>query len=255
LNSESDLEVNRKNADRLFSRLESGSHTAGASHYGTLYRNVSAESVCSFIEEFKNHRNSLLTDSGKVASFIRKTSAGESWNWDVLIAGTSRKDGTPSRFDGIPLSCQQRTIGSNSTDKVLEIGNKHRISTRGIEKTGLPVEAIEEVKRQWKEKVEGEEGNGSGNLKNIPDLKYRYRRESPLLVIHEIEMQAPDEDPDSLQQFLPEEPVIAWSISFPTSQVRPGIDDTVEYEANEVYMEQLELEMNRETEEDEEVIE
>lgn len=240
LNNEEDLERNRASADRLYSRLAGNSHVNH--EYGELITGVASEYVVSFVEDFKNHRNSLLTESEKVASFIRKSSDNGSSEWDVLFAGIKRGDSSPLRFPGIGLKCQSRTIGDKSNESVLEIGNKNRVSTRGIDKTGLSEEEIKEVDRDWKSK--------NPKKPNVPDLKYRYRRTRPLLVIHEIEVIAPEDDQNGLTGFVPEKPVIAWSISFPVSEVRRGFDDTVEYEANEVFMKQLELEMNNEAEDD-----
>lgn len=240
LNSKTDLEQNRDNADRLYSSLAGVSDDKN--DFGELYSGVAPHEVISFVEGFKNHRNCLLTDPEKVASFIRKIAENGSTEWDVLFAGTRRSDRPSSRFPVIGMKCQSRTIGDKSNDSVLEISNRRRVSRAGIDRIGLSEEEIKEVDRDWKSK--------NPKKLNVPDLKYRYRRSRPLLVIHEIDVVAPEDDKNGLSGFIPEKPVIAWSISFPVSEVRRGFDDTVEYEANEVYMKQLELEMNNEAEDD-----
>ena len=138
--------------------------------------------------------------------------------------------------------CQRRTIGENSTKDVLEISNRRRVSRAGIDIVGLSAEEISAARKDWKSK-------DSKNPDGL-DLMYRRRRTRPLLVIHEIEVVAPDEDKIGLSEFVPDNPVIAWSISFPVSEIRPGFDDTVEFEANTTYMEQLKLEWNNEAEEE-----
>ena len=241
LNSKTDLEQNRDNADRLYSSLAGVSQDKREE--GELYKGVAPNEVISFVESFKNHRNCLLTDPEKVASFIRKITDNGSSEWDVLFAGTQRSDRRTSRFPGVEMWCQRRTIGENSTKDVLEISNRRRVSRAGIDKIGFSDKEIREIQKEWELK--------NPKKPNVPDFKFRYRRSRPLLVIHEIEV-VPDPNKEGLTDFIPDEPVIAWSISFPVSEIRPGFDDTVEFEANTTYMEQLKLEWNNEAEEEDE---
>jgi hypothetical protein len=56
-------------------------------------------------------------------------------------------------------------------------------------------------------------GQGDGAPINYPDRIYRAKRERPLLVIHPLQMLTPERTP------LHEQPVMAWSISFPQTSL------------------------------------
>ena len=93
----------------------------------------------------------------------------------------------------------------------LHITEKQRVSSRGIERTGLSESEIETAKRAYrneKEPPRSDEGL------NYPDLIYRRVRKRPLIVIHLLAIGSREEDLSSST------PVVAWSISFPRDQLR-----------------------------------
>ena len=121
---------------------------------------------------------------------------------------------------GFQIICQRRTPGRRSDDKTLYITEKQRVSSRGVEKTGLSPEEIEQAKMAYRmeENLPNEDSNH-----NYPDRIFRKVRKRPLLIVHLLAIGAKDEDLSGKQ------PTVAWSISFPTTAHR---EKKVEYIVN-----------------------
>jgi hypothetical protein len=104
----------------------------------------------------------------------------------------------------------------------LYIGNKRRFASRGIEKAGLEPEEIRAAEREFRADYP--------DRKNVPDWAYRKKRTEPLLIVHALRIDLPTPkgdparpDPDH------EDPVIAWSMSFPSTKLA---SETVRYVVN-----------------------
>ena len=264
LNSVDALDHNRKQATRFVSSLRTESHVPERVSGGTLFRKVPADRVYAFISDFKNTPHSLLTDPQKVLAYIDKRLEEECAVWDVLVTGVNTSDEPVSSRFGLDQICNVRTVGLKSNKEVLEVGNNQKISGTGVEKAGLEKDLIADIEASWRKEKD------SGN-KSVPDIRYRYRRSRPLIIIHELAMILPEQnkkkfedcktdllreqylsqikaDRSRLEPILPSETVIGWSISFPKSTIGSDSDDSVEYEANPVYMRQLKLELDSEDE-------
>ena len=208
------LEANRMAAVRLAQRLaEAGVPTSGAIPVtgGWFLRNAPVGIVLDFITEFTNHQGSMLTDSGPVRRYIEDRLDNELAEWDVLFTSINQKENTIiDNSLGLTINCQRRTAGQRSDAATLRVTNKQRVSSRGVEKTGLSEEAILAAEAIYK----AETGKGRIDEKeiNYPDRIYRAERKFPLLIVH-------------LLKILPErggqenkKPVVAWSISFPKTK-------------------------------------
>ena len=105
------------------------------------------------------------------------------------------------------------------------------MSSRGVEKAGLSSEQIEAAERDYRDEIQ----SGSGSI-NYPDRIYRGVRTHPLLIIHLLMIEQPAGDlakryweatrEDS-------EPVVAYSISFPTTGIKESL---VEYVVNTTWL-------------------
>lgn len=128
---------------------------------------------------------------------------------------------------GRAIRCQQRTVGKKSDAKTLLVSNRHRVSSRGIERTGLSPKQRGRAERNYREELKRNGKLTEGRPIHYPDRVYREMRTKPLLMIHliDIETGAPSA---SLYQ-----PVLAWGISFPATNKD---EKRVEYVVNTTWL-------------------
>jgi len=223
------IENNRKAAVRLAEDLE---HTGLALRSadevpgGYLISQAPVSAVDRFLAAFDNHPGSMLTDPGPIRRYIQGREDGELAEWDILFASLQRPD-NDSLIDkslGIPINCQRRSAGDKSDASTLRITNKQRVASRGIERTGLDTQAIEAAQQQYRES-RGLKDEQSRRI-NYPDRIYRIVRKRPLLIVHLLKI-------DSENGFDYPNPVLAWSISFPQTQLE---EKRVEYVVNTTWL-------------------
>ena len=149
------LEVNRNAARRLSQRLRQSGfpiEDAERDDFGFLLREVPVAPILDFLTEFRNHDGSLLTNGEPVRRYIEERRDDELAEWDVLFASVGeREDNLADESLGRIIRCQRRTAGERSDAKTLLVSNRQRVSTRGIERTGLSDEKRELAKRKYRE--------------------------------------------------------------------------------------------------------
>ena len=188
---------------------------------GRLVRRVPVDIILDFLAAFQNHPGSPLTETEPVRRYIEDRAATELAIWDVLFAGVQKSSESSLIYNGLgfELFCQRRTPGSRTDSKTLFVTNKQRVSSRGIEKVGLSDEQI----RKTEEKYRNANPPRDGRTPNYPDHVFRHVRTYPLLVVHLLAIGKKDEDLSG------NEPVAAWSISFPVTKRE---EKKVEYVVN-----------------------
>jgi hypothetical protein len=190
--------------------------SAAAVSGGWLLREVPSQCVRTFLGAYANHPRSIVTDSGPVGRYIAAREDTELARWDVLFAGLAK--GTPAEGHivdsslGVPVICQQRTAGPGHDRNTLPIGSRQRVASRGVEKAGLEPQDVTAAEEEYQEQSRASGKPTSGRI-NYPDRIYRARRPRPLLILHLLQM---FEDGESTRP-MHEQPVVAWSISFPKS--------------------------------------
>ncbi len=225
------LAANRQAAVRLANRLRSSGFEFGSPGRGSggrLVRGAPVAAVDEFLAAFRNHDDGAhLTKTEPVRSYIRERASDELASWDVLFAGVGEPRGRARETVlvdhslGFPLFCQRRVAGRRSREGAdLFVTEKQRVSSRGIERVGLSEEEIRQARR-------GYTRTASDGRVNFPDKIYREVRERPLLIVHLLAIGKEDADVSD------QEPVVAWSISFPTTN-RP--QKTVEYVVNTTWL-------------------
>jgi Z1 domain len=192
---------------------------------GRLLRVVPASAVLGFLSSFDNHPGSLLTDTGPIQRYIQDRECSELAEWDILFAGIQRTDDKTLRDEslGIEISCQRRTAGARSNDNTLCITNKQRVASRGVESTGLTEAEIDDVQQKYK--LQEGRTDEQATTVNYPDHIYRSVRTRPLLIVHLLKIE------DKGKEYL--KPIVAWSISFPTTQLDEKL---VEYVVNTTWL-------------------
>lgn len=182
---------------------------------GYLLPGVPVGLVREFIASFVNHPGSLLTDTGPVCQHIDDRAATELAHWDVLFASLKKREDMGLSDDslGITINCPRRSEADRSRNDptTLRVTNKQRVASRGVEKTGLTDAQIEDAQREYRERDDAKPSkDGSWNY---PDRIYRAKRERPLLTVHLLAIGAEEDDLRGT------EPVVAWSISFPGTEL------------------------------------
>ncbi|WP_316209965.1 Z1 domain-containing protein [Bradyrhizobium sp. SZCCHNR3054] len=223
------LETNRRAAISLAERLAAaGKSLAGSDPVpgGRLLRNVPVGPILEFLTEFQNDPQSMLTDPVPVRRYIDDRARGELRSWDILVPSVSRLDHVPliDRSLGIEVTCQRRKAGERSRPgRTLLVTDNQRVASRGVEKTGVDPDAIKTAEAEYRKKKNLSETD----LRNYPDKIYRDKRQRPLLILHLLAIGEADTDLSA------EKPVVAWSISFPTTSLP---EDRVEYIVNTTWM-------------------
>lgn len=198
---------------------------------GHLLQNIPVSLVKEFIGEFQNHPGAMLAEKDPLQLYIENRAATELAKWDVLFAGLKDCDelGLTDSSLGIIINCQRRSPGKRSDKNTLHITNKQRVASRGTEKAGLSTEQIELAERHYCEdkKVKSIENEKEKSI-NYPDRIYRsVSGRRPLLVLHFL---AIGQSNDDLSH---EKPVVAWSLSFPSTQME---EKKVEYVVNTTWL-------------------
>lgn len=186
---------------------------------GRLVRGASAAVVDVFLMAFRNHEGSVKTQTDPVRRYIGERQADELAEWDIYFPGVTPERAPWGALEdsslGFRLICQRRAAGRRSDDGTLMVTSRQRVSSRGVERTGLTREEIERAETDYRQ--------ANPKVKNFPDGAYRKVRTRPLLVVH---MLAIGEEGADLRA---EQPVVAWSISFPITRQE---EKKVEYVVN-----------------------
>ena len=205
------LEANRLAAVSLAANLRRTGHAPEDAHVlggGRLVRGAPAAVVDAFLMAFRNHDGSVMTQTDPVRRYIGERRADELAEWDIHFPGLTRKRAPAGSLEdsslGFPLVCQRRAAGPRSDDATLMVTSRQRVSSRGIERTGLTEAEVRGAQEDYRRR--------HPNRQNYPDWIYREVRTRPLLVVH---MLAIGEEGDDLSGC---RPVVAWTISFPTTR-------------------------------------
>ena len=190
---------------------------------GRLVRGAPVSVVDEFLLAFRNHEASVKTQTDPVRRYIMERHADELAEWDILFAGVTPREAGPGSLSdsslGFPLICQRRAAGPRSDDDTLMVTSRQRVSSRGVERTGL----TDEQARMAEEEYERRNGPSERGRPNYPDKIYRDFRTRPLLILHLLAIGKDREDLSG------KTPVAAWSISFPGTRRE---EKKVEYVVN-----------------------
>lgn len=166
-----------------------------------LWTDVPGAKIEEFIRRFRNDERALQTQSEAVANFIHEGLTSELASWDVAVVGKANLGGRSD--DDFDVICQDRAVGQGSKGRpFILVGDKNRVSSRGVERIGVP----DHVRAAAVDAFRSEEGRSEGD--NPPDRIYRQHRVRPLLLIQPLNLKEEDRE-------LPGPPLVAWGISFP----------------------------------------
>ena len=186
--------------------------TAEEAEFGLLLQRVPVDPILEFLTQFRNHEGSLLTNGEPVRRYIEERRDDELVEWDVLFASVSRDTNVADTSLGRRILRQRRTAGDKSDARTLLVGSRQRVSTRGIERTGLTDEQRALAEEEYREHLEKDGRLAEANRIQYPDWAYRRMRTRPLLMVHLIDIDTKNPGNPLTQ------PVVAWGISFPATQ-------------------------------------
>lgn len=200
-------------------------------NFGWLLSCLPAAPILEFLRDFRNHQGSLQTNPDAVRRYIQDRANNELAKWDVLFASlrlSGQSKDTDDMSLGIRIRRQHRNEGEWRDNKTLLVSNRQRVSTRGIDRTGLTSEQRNEAEEWYRVRLKEEGRFKEGDSEpNYPDWIYRLRRTRPLLMVHllDVEARSPG-NPVSA-------PVVAWGISFPPTRIE---ERPVEYVVNTTWI-------------------
>ncbi len=200
--AQEDVRHNREAALSLVADLGPGRLVEGNGPYHRLWTGVPGEKIEAFVRAFRNHERALQTQPEPVADFIHEGLGHELGSWDVAVVG---KAGTGDRDPDFGIVCQERAVGGGSDGKpFILVGERNRVSSRGVEQIGLSENARAKALEEFRE----EEGRSDGD--NPPDRIFRANRERPLLVLQPLDLREKNTK-------VPGPNPVAWGISFPAT--------------------------------------
>lgn len=225
-----DLQSNRTYAIQLAEDLiaEVGSPSKVGGTY--LWTGVDADIVENFLNLWRNPPQAVNSDPDLVLKFIRarKEVLGLG-QWDIAFTGrnsfASKNEKEPVNATEIypfEIIMQNRSKGQNNSNvpHYIAVTDGNRVLSPSHEYLGLAETDVDELKSE------------SGS-KGVKGPAIRARRKRPLLLVHTLQIldsrNEAKERADGVAQPISDEPVIAWTISFPVgNHPTPG----VEYVAN-----------------------
>ena len=90
--------------------------------------------------------------------------------WDVLFASVSRDTNVADTSLGRRILRQRRTEGSRSDARTLLVGNRQRVSSRGIERTGLTNEQRLIAEEEYRKGLERDGRLAEGQVRRVSRL-------------------------------------------------------------------------------------
>jgi hypothetical protein len=213
---------------------EHGKNTT--SRFGYLWMDVPANDVINFVEDFRNHPASQLTEKVPLKDYIEWLDGQQKSRWDVVLVGLEkdRKLGIePQLISGCRVIPQVRTIDAEHPSNGVAL-KKRRVASRGLEKAGLSKEEIRKAETAYPSN-------------NKPDRIYRnVEGRSPLLMLHILDCQ------DDEHRSLFSGGIAAYGIGFPGQAGSRLPEKLVEYVVNPVWWKNEYLGLIEEEEEEDE---
>lgn len=216
------IDGNKQAMETLLASIKDN-YDRGDGQFKHLFHNVPVEAIIAFLDAYENDDGMSPKSMKKpILEYIedRWQTDGELTLWDVLVAHGSK--GNPAvdlPVVGV-VEFEQRYPGSKTSSDVLVVGEKHRLSSRGVEAAGLNDAEIKAAEAEYAS------DHVSSGTSNCSDLYYRQKRKIPLLVLHpvivkfnESQVNTMAENGKKLPAFWSSwnaaECAYGWSVSFP----------------------------------------
>ncbi|WP_407910510.1 Z1 domain-containing protein [Lysobacter claricitrinus] len=199
---------------------------------GTLYKKAPVELIRDFLRNYRADLADPLTDPRLMGDYIAARADSELKEWDVLLASAQKGEGLPQTLAAHRMNSYVRSVGEEALrNGILAIsGTSRRVGSPGDEKVGLSASQIESATDAFKQE---RERDGKALPQTLPPRIFcEVRGRRPLAILRFVTPVVKDEQ---LKSRLPD-PVLAWSICFPPSDVEGG---TVEYVVNTIRLREM----------------
>jgi len=199
-----------------------------------LWKNVHADTVLKFLNNFKNHPLNQSTDTGALTTYIEKGKDEELHDWEVALINIEKNE-KYNLNNNLTIGKIERS--AHQEDDVLVVsGKSHRVGQPSDERIGLSEKSIKKAKKfaikLRKEKLKDKDISTEEMDEILAKVKpignhYREFREKPLLILYVVQVKRSELYKN----------VVAYGISFPKignsdlcNQNRKGI-----YKVNQVW--------------------
>lgn len=201
---------------------------------GYLVKGVQVDRIDTFLRAYRTDPSNvpadLLTDPKLIRDYIAARAGSELRDWDVFIASSTAKGGEPVDFGFLRLVPFERSVDPSDHAKgVITIsGTSRRVGSAEDEREGLSDTQIANALEGYRQTRSDKE-----LPKTISPKVYRTvpgRR--PLLILRIVRPKLGGKDGQTSHG----KDVLAWGLSFPSSQISGG---TVEYVVNTIRMREM----------------
>lgn len=223
------LDRNRKAGERLAAEILKLGLGVEERSRGKLFKSVPVDLVREFLGVFRTDPTDPLTDPRLMNGYIDARADTELRKWDIMFASAQKDVDSADSLGNGPMKPFDRSVGAADLRQgVLAIsGTNRRVGSPGDEKEGLGPDELASAEAEFRREYPERKTPSS-----LPDRFFRYVRTRPLLILRFVSPDAPDD----LQSLLPPGNLLAWTISFPKSEIEGG---TVEYIVNTIRMREM----------------
>jgi len=189
---------------------------------------VKRKEVAAFLRGFRVTPTEFRFQPGAIADLLDETRDAVLDEWDVVIPGG---EGKPIQLGSKSLKMQMRKLRRGAPPDVLTVsGQKRRVGSRGVEKSGLTPEQVKmaEAAALQAARDATKKGEKAPDRVNVADRFYRKVRTRPLLLIHVIQGE-PDPADTKLPELTGDTQYAAIGLSLPPLESRA---DDVKYKIN-----------------------
>ena len=175
--SEEDRSINLQAASVLLAYLEDLEYED--TKFGLFFSDVPSAPIRDFLLRFRNSDDSPATQDGQVARYVDKYEDNGIRTWDVLVAKPRSQKNTSKKhfsFNGSDFPFQRRMPGVATDSTRIYVGNRYKVSTKGIEAAGLSDVDIQIAEAR------------SEQFHLSLDKCYREMHKRPLLIIHHLDI-------------------------------------------------------------------
>ena len=228
------LKRNFAAGEALLSEMQSDGLDFESRSRGFLIKGVHVDRIDAFLRVYRTDPSNvpadLLTDPKLIRDYIAARADSELKFWDVFIASSTAKGGERIDLGSLKLVPFERSVDPGSYAKrVLTIsGTSRRVGSSEDEREGLTEDQIENALKGYKE------SRPDQTLpKTISPAVYRkVAGRRPLIILRLVRPKVEGKD----DQITFGKDVLAWGLSFPSSQISGG---TVEYVVNTIRMREM----------------
>lgn len=228
------LEANIRAGERLLTRAVKSGRSVVTRPRGYLLQGVGVNLIMDFLREYRTEPGvrpvNPLTDPKLINDYIDARAGSELKEWDIFIASSTRRDMTPLPFAGLDVVPYELSVDAElaSSGILAFSGTSRRIGSAEDESEGLTDTQIADAREAFRLSRDDQKLPGTVNPRIYRLVSGRH----PLLILRLVrpKLEAARSVGDAAGG------VLAWGLSFPSSQIGGG---TVEYVVNTIRMREM----------------